>query len=72
MKKINISKLCFILSAVLAAFFPINTVIDYIRYNNSLNSAPFYLWIWVNALCFLLPAAIALIVGLILKKKKSS
>ncbi len=72
MKKINISKWCFILSAVLATVFPINTVIDYIRYNNSLNSAPFYLWIWLNALYFLLPALIALIVGLILKKKKSS
>lgn len=72
MKKINISKLFFILSAVFAVIFPINTVIDYVNYQNSLNSAPFYIWIWANILYFIVPAVIAFIVGLVLRKSKSS
>lgn len=72
MKKKNISKWCFILSAALVVIFPIKTVIDYVDYQNSLNSAPFYIWIWANILYFIVPAVIAFIVGLVLRKSKSS
>lgn len=69
MKKRNWIKICYALSVLLVIGFIINTVIDYSRYNNTLNSAPFYLWIIVNAICFIIPAIIALIVGLVIKKK---
>ena len=69
MKKRNWIKICYVLSVLLVIGFIINTVIDYSRYNNTLNSAPFYLWIIVNAICFIVPAIIALVVGLVIKKK---
>jgi hypothetical protein len=72
MKKANISKLCFVLSVILVVIFPIKTVIDYVNYQNSFTSAPFYIWIWANILYFIVPAVIAFIVGLVLKKSKSS
>ena len=69
MKKKYGAVVCYIISALLVIGFAVNTLIDYSRYNATLNSAPFSLWIWVNAICYVLPAAIALIVGLILGKK---
>ncbi len=45
-------------------------MIDYSRYNCTLNSAPFYIWIVVNAIYFLLPAVIAFIIAVALKKKQ--
>jgi len=69
MKKINGIKLCYILSVLLVICFIINTIVDYNRYNSTLNSAPFYWWIIVNAICFIVPAIIILVVGLIIKKK---
>ena len=70
MKKINGVTLCYGLSALLAFAFIISTMIDYSRYNRTLNSAPFYIWIVVNAIYFLLPAVIAFIIGVALKKKQ--
>ena len=69
MKKLNWIKICYGLSVLLVIGFIINTIIDYSRYNSTLNSAPFHLWIIVNAICFIVPAIIALIVGLVIKKK---
>ena len=69
MKKLAGTKICYGLSGILLVGFIINTAIDYGRYNNTLNSAPFYIWILANAICFLVPSIIALIIGLILKKK---
>ena len=69
MKKINGTKVCFGLSVLLVIGFIINTIIDYSRYNSTLNSAPFYLWIIVNVIYFIVPAIIAWIVGLVIKKK---
>jgi len=68
-KKINGVTLCYGLSALLFFGFIISTMIDYSRYNRTLNSAPFYIWIVVNAIYFLLPAVIAFIIGVALKKK---
>ena len=72
MKKINGVTVCYTLSALLFLGFIINTIIDYNRYNSTLNSAPFYLWIVVNILCFIAPAIIVLIVGMIIKRKRKA
>ena len=69
MKKINGTKVCYGLSVLLVVGFIINTIIDYSRYNSTLNSAPFYLRIIVNAIYFIIPAIIAFVVGLVIKKK---
>lgn len=69
MRKINGTKVCYALSALLTVGFIINTIADYSRYMSTLNSAPFSVWIAVNALYFLVPAVIAFIVGIMIKKK---
>ena len=57
-------------AGLLVLGFGIQTFVDYMCYNE-FNSAPFSLWIWVNSILYLLPAAICLIIGLIMKKKNS-
>ena len=69
MKKLNGVKICYGLSALLAVGFIINTIIDYARYNSTLNSAPFYLQVIVSAICFIVPAIIVLVIGFVIKKK---
>ena len=69
MKELNGVKICYGLSVLLFIGFIINTIIDYARYNSTLNSAPFYLQIIVNAICFIVPAIILFVVGFIIKKK---
>ena len=69
MKKLNGAKICYGLSVLLFIGFIINTIIDYARYNSTLNSAPFYLQIVVNAICFIVPAIILFVVGFVIKKK---
>ena len=69
MTKKNISNLCFIISIILIIAFLVKDVIDYSKYLTSFGSAPFSLWIAVNALFMLIPAMILMIVGFILKKK---
>ena len=70
MRKLNGAKVCYGMSLILFAMFVINTIIDYGRYNSTLNSAPFYMWILVNAICFVVPAIIALMLGLVIRMKK--
>ena len=72
MKKINGVSVCYTLSILLFLGFIINTIVDYSRYDSTLNSAPFYLWVLVNILCFIVPAIIVLIIGLVIKKKKKA
>ena len=72
MKKINGVRVCYTLSVMLFLGFIINTIVDYSRYNSTLNSAPFYLWVLVNILCFIVPAIIVLIIGLVIKKMKKA
>ena len=67
MKKFNGTKVCYGLSVLLIIGFIVNTIVDYYRYNSTLNSAPFYLWIIVNAICFIVPAVIVFVVGLVIK-----
>ena len=69
MKKISGAAVCYALSALLLLCFIISTMIDYGRYNRTLNSAPFYLWVAVNILCFAVPAIIILLNGIYIRKK---
>ena len=69
MKKLNGAKVCYGLSVILFVGFIINTIIDYGRYNSTLNSAPFHIWVIVNAICFIVPAIILLIIGFVIQKK---
>lgn len=66
----KIVKFCNIASVILVLCFIVNTIIDYTRYSATLNSAPFRVWIMVNALYFILPAVIIFVVGIIIKNKK--
>ena len=69
MKKDRIAKMCHIVSPVLFACFPAKTIVDYTRYSDTLNSAPFYVWILADALYFIIPAILVFAVGLVMKKK---
>ena len=62
-------KVWFILSAVLTAVYVVKIPLDYHAYSTTLNSAPFWVTLLVNAICCLIPALICLVVGWILKQK---
>ena len=70
MKKKYGAVVCYIISALLVIGFAVNTLIDYSRYNATLNSAPFSLWIWVNAIIYLFPAAVGLAGGLLVRNRQ--
>ena len=72
MKKTNISKICYLISSFLLFGFIIHIIVDYHRYNSTLNSAPFYLWVIVNGIYFIVPAIIALAVGIVAQNKCKS
>ena len=65
----RISKWCNVISLVLIVCFIIKTSFDYGKYSCTLTSAPFDIWILVNALYFVLPALIIFILGIIKKRK---
>lgn len=56
-KKI-ISTLLFAAAGALSVGFAAKTAADYAKYTRTVNSAPFTLWVSVNALCFITPAAV--------------
>lgn len=69
MKKITLYKIFYIAAIILTAAFCVLVAIDSYRYTNTLNSAPFYVFVLARAVVFLTPALIAFIVGKILHKK---
>ncbi|MBQ6714116.1 MAG: hypothetical protein IJN15_01050 [Clostridia bacterium] len=69
MKGVKFANACNIISIVLLICFVVNTIIDYMRYSSALNSAPFRVWILVNAVYFILPAIIVFIVGAVIRIK---
>ena len=69
MKKKTISKILGVISAILVLIFIVKVAVDYHTYMTTLNSAPFYLWIVVDAIYFLLPACVLGIIKLILQRK---
>jgi len=68
--KKSLSIISFGLSTALVAVFIIKCVIDYVQYATTLNSAPFYVWIVVNAIYFIIPAIILAVLGIVINKKK--
>lgn len=62
--------ICNIVSITLVIAFVVKTIVNYIQYPTTFTSAPFYLWVLVNALYFIIPAIVVFAVGLIIKKKK--
>ena len=69
MKKHNIYKFLYVVSALLALGFGIHTIVDACRYNNMLTSFPFYTYLIVRAIEYLVPSLVVFIVALIVKKK---
>lgn len=62
-------KLLYGASVLMVLGFCIHLAIDYHQYCNTLNSAPFWLWICVDGALWLIPAAIAAVAGFVAKKK---
>ena len=62
-------KVWFAISILCTAVFFAKMPLDYHVYSTTLNSAPFWVTILVNAIYFLVPALIALIIGIVLKRK---
>ena len=71
MKKVKAHKLLYGAAALMVLGFGIHTLADYCRYDGTLNSAPFRLWIYVNAMLWLIPALLAFLAGFIANKKLS-
>ena len=71
MKKKKIIKLVNITSIILLFCFVISIVTGYLRYYSydTLNSAPFYVWVLVDAICYLGLSLLLFIIGMILQKK---
>lgn len=69
MKKQNIYKFLYAVSALLILGFAIHTIVDGCRYNSMLTSFPFYAFVLVRAIEYLVPSIIVFIVAVIVKKK---
>ena len=67
--KFRLYKVCHAAALVLLLAFCAATCMDYVRYTTTLNSAPFYVFILVNAMVFLVPDLLCLLLGYLFKKK---
>ena len=67
--KAIIYKILYAVSALLLLLFIVFLCIDLYFYNDMLSSAPFYAYIIIRSLEFLLPSLIIFIVALLLKGK---
>lgn len=65
-------KLLYGASGLMSLGFCIHVLIDYHEYSTTLNSAPFWIWIVVDALLWLSPALLALLAGFIVSRKLKS
>ena len=64
-------KLLYGASVLMVLGFCIAVGVGWYKYNTTLNSAPFWVWILTDAMIYLIPAAIAAIAGFVAKKKLS-
>ena len=71
MKKENIYKILYAISIILIIGFAIILGIDYSKYDSINNSAPFYSFIIVRIIEFIVPSIIVFIIGKALKNKYS-
>lgn len=69
MDKKKIYPLCRIAGFVSLICLVIQLIRDLIVYNTTLNSAPFYLWVVVDCVYFLIPAGIFFGIAAFLKKQ---
>lgn len=70
MKKKNIYKLLYVVSLLLLLGFVIRLSVDYMKYDITMTSAPFYIFIIERTIEFILPSIIIFVIGLIIKKKR--
>lgn len=71
-KNIDLQKFLFFASILLAVGFVIRFAADLDLISIGQNSAPAWLFLIVRAIVFLVPAAICLVVSLVMKQKRSS
>ena len=69
MKKLQIHKFLYAASMLLTLGFVIHTFVDAVKYDSMLTSFPFYAFLLVNTVTYLVPSLIVLIAALIAKKK---
>ena len=50
--KQKVPMICNIVSLILLIVFVIKSIVDYTQYSTSLNSAPFYLWVFSKCFVF--------------------
>ena len=62
-------KLLYGASVLMVLGFCISVLTGWYKYNTTLNSAPFWVWIVSDAMLWLVPAAIAAIAGFVAKKR---
>ena len=63
------AKICYVISAGLLVAFVAKTIFDAVQYTKYMGSAPFEVYLLVNALWFVLPALLVGGLGLLLHKK---
>lgn len=69
MNRKKISRFCKIVSIALVIAFAVKCAVDYAAYSPVTTSAPFSLWVEVNALQFLLLAILVFVIGRVVRKK---
>ena len=69
MKKQNLYKIAWGIAAALLLAFSVTLIIDGCTYNDTLTSFPFYVYVIVRGIEFLLPSLLAFGVAFLLKKK---
>ena len=62
-------KLLYGASALMVQGFCIAVAVGWYKYNTTLNSAPFWVWIAVDAMIWLIPALIAFVAGFVARRK---
>lgn len=62
-------KLLYGAAVLMVVGFCIHIMVDYHAYRTTLNAAPFWVWIAIDALLWLLPALLAFFAGVIVSKK---
>ena len=60
-------KVCNIVAFIFLLSFCLKLGRDWMVYHNTLNSAPFYIWVVADAIQYLLPAGFAFLIGRFLK-----
>ncbi|MBQ9360481.1 MAG: hypothetical protein IJT96_05540 [Lachnospiraceae bacterium] len=68
MNKRQISRICNFIGAALAIIFVIKIIFDYFGYSSVSDSAPYYIWIIADALYFIIPAILLVVIGIFVKK----